>query len=116
MATYTGFIKLASGRIVSTYFASSVADGTLLPVRSDGATAGSADSTYFVLPTDDVIVDFVTDQTAGMLMVVANGVETGYSLLTTAANAATVANRNVPQAKLRAGVIYNLKKKTAGAA
>jgi hypothetical protein len=116
MATYTGYLKLASGRVVTMHFASSVPDGTLLPVRSDGATAVSTDNTYFVLPKDDMIVDFVTDQTAGMAMIIANGVETGYTLLTTAANAPTVSNRQVPPAKLRAGVIYNIKKKGTGAA
>jgi len=116
MATYDSWIKFASGRIVSVHHASSVADGTLMPVRSDGSTAGATDNTYFVLPTDDVIIDHITTQTAGMAMIVAQGNETGYSLLTTAANAASVTNRMVPHVKLRAGVIYNVKKKGTGAA
>lgn len=116
MATYTDYIKLKSGRVITTHHASAVADGTLLPVRSDGSIAGANDNTYFVLPHDDEIIDHVTTQTAGMAMIVANGNETGYVLITTAANAASIANRGVPHAILRGGVVYNIKKKGAGAA
>lgn len=119
MATYTGYFHFSDGSIMQVHFASSVAVGTLLPCEINGAVSPTLSPTSFKVQRPVRIVDFVTDQTAGMIRFVSENKDTDKLIQTTAMYVNT--NQARPLAAIRKWVFvpgrtYNIKMVVAGAA
>lgn len=110
---------MSDGSIIQCHFASSVAVGTLLPVEVNGAVSATLSPTTFKVTKPVRIVDFVTDETAGMIRLVSEGKDTDKMIQTTAAYAVT--NQARPMKAISRwifvpGKTYSLKVIVAGAA
>lgn len=115
MATYTGNLYFSNRRRLSMHFASAVAVGTYLPVEINGAAVATS-PTDFRVPEDGMMgIDFITNQTAGEIQIIADGVPTNRFILTDASQAAT-AIRPPVNLRFRKGVKYQLQVTVAGAA
>jgi len=106
------------GGQVSVYLASSMAVGTLCPVRADGIAASSGDMNKLSVNRAMTIVDYYTGETAGQVEILKNGESTNFNIRTDATIAASVGQLNRPIKKfvLQPGQDYQFRVLVAGAA
>jgi hypothetical protein len=118
MATYTGYIQFSNGQTLQIYFASNAAVGSYLPAEINGAV-GTSSPLDFEVASPCRIVDFTTDQTAGLMNVISSGVPTTINIPTTAKYAVSVVGRaaSLPTNRVFVpGKRYRFQMKVAGAA
>lgn len=115
---FIGNMSLSNGQSIYLGFAtpqpintSPIADTTCV------VASGTHTQTDFSVSTDAVLVDFITDNTAGAMELynVTDGRRTGLTVETTAKFATTVVNRQVPRIGFRAGKVYRWMMTVAGA-
>lgn len=115
---YTGYLQFSNGQTLQVHFAANVAIGTYLPVEINGAVA-STSPTDFEVASPCRIVDFTTDETAGLMNVISSGTATTVNIPTTAKYAVTANGRisSLPTNRIFVpGRRYRLQMKVAGAA
>lgn len=118
MATYTGYLQFSNGQTLQMHFATSVAIGTYLPVEINGAVAATS-PTDFEVASPTRIVDFTTDQTAGLMNIVSAGAPSTINIPTTAKYATSAVGRqsSLPTNRVFVpGKRYRIQMKVAGAA
>lgn len=115
---YTGYIQFSNGQTLQIYFAANAAIGSYLPAEINGAVA-STSPTDFEVASPCRIIDFTTDETAGLMNVISSGSPTNINIPTTAKYAVTVVGRaaSLPVNRVFVpGKRYRLQMKVAGAA